>query len=99
MASINFSLEDNIFVRLNRFPWVNWSETSREELLKKRLFEKFIKTGKLSEKDEEFCEKINWDPLDEMEVREEFLEELKKIKKGPHSRMNLEKLDKLMGLK
>lgn len=99
MVSINFSLEDNVFARLTRFPWVNWSGVSREDLLKKRIFEKFIKTGDLSEREEKFCEKINWDPIDEMEVKEEYIEELKKTINGPHSPMTLEKLDKLLGLK
>ena len=97
MVSINFSLEDNILVKLTKFPWVNWSEASREELLKKRIFEKFIKNKELSKKEEEFCEKINWDPLDEMEVREKYIEELKKIERGPHSKaMTAEEFDKWM---
>jgi len=99
MVSINFSLEDNVFARLARFPWVNWSETSREELLKKRIFEKFIKTGELSKKEEQFCEEINWDPIDEMQLKEGFIKELKEARKEPSIPMTLEKLDKLMGLK
>ena len=97
MVSINISLADNVFAKLARFPWVNWSEVSREESLKKRIFEKFIKTGELSKKEEEFCEEIDWCPVDEMELKEEYIEELKRIEKGPHSKpMTAEEFDKWM---
>ncbi|MEA3255472.1 MAG: hypothetical protein U9Q22_06525 [Candidatus Altiarchaeota archaeon] len=97
MVSITFSLDDRLFSVIKRFPWVNWSEVARAEAMKREIFDRFIK-GKMSAKDEEFCEKTRWDPLDEMEVREEYIEKLKRIEKGPHIPMTLEELDKLMGL-
>jgi len=99
MASLTFSLDKQLKSDIEHFSWVNWSEVNREELNKKKIFEEFIKTGTLSEEDQEFCDKIGWDPIDWMEVREEYLEKLKKIEKEPHSRMTLEELDKLLGLK
>ncbi|MFH0978588.1 MAG: hypothetical protein V1837_04770 [Candidatus Woesearchaeota archaeon] len=35
MASITFALDTELKSRLEKFPWVNWSELAREELLKK----------------------------------------------------------------
>ncbi len=99
MASLTFVLDKQLKSDMEHFSWVNWSEVNREELNKKRIFEEFIRTGKLSKEDEKFCERISWYPIDEMEVKEEYIEKLKKIMKGPHSRMDLNKLDKLLGLK
>ena len=66
--------------------------------MKKDIFERFI-AGKLSKEDEKFCERTGWDPLDDLEVREEYIEKLKRIEKGPHVPMTLEELDELLGLK
>ena len=99
MVSIITPIEDKFKERLDTFSWVNWSEVARQESTKRRLFEEFIKTGKISDEDQNFCDEINWDPIDELEVKEEYVKKLKKIVKGPHSRMTLGELDKLMGLK
>ncbi|MEA3378376.1 MAG: hypothetical protein U9Q69_01930 [Nanoarchaeota archaeon] len=99
MGSATLTILEETKNELSRFAWVNWSEVSREATRKKEIFEKFIKGIELSKEEEEFCEETNWDPLDEMEVKEEFIEKLKKIEAGPHHKMTLEKLDKLLGLK
>ncbi|MBL7148357.1 MAG: hypothetical protein ISS82_06025 [Nanoarchaeota archaeon] len=99
MVSITVSVEDFFKERLKIFPWVNWSEVGREETLKRDIFDRFIKTRKLSEFDQEFCDLIDWHPVDELPLKEEYVKKLKKIEKGPHSRMTLKELDKLLGLK
>ena len=99
MACITVSLEQLFKERLALFPWVNWSEVGREETLKREIFDKYVKTGKLSDEDWNFCEKIDWIPGDWLPLREEFVKELKEIEKGPHSKMTLKELDELMGLK
>ena len=70
MACITVSEEESFKKRMTLFPWVNWSEVGREELLKRIIFEKYIKTGKLSDEEEKFCEKNNWEPIDDLELRE-----------------------------
>ncbi len=99
MPSIVVSMEDESKKRLDRFPWVNWSEVSREEALKREIFETYIKTGKLSDKDMAFCDKIDWHPVDELPLKEEFVKELEKARKEPSKPMTVKELDKLMGLK
>ncbi len=74
------------------------SGISEEDARKKEIFGRFIR-DEMSAGDEEFCEKTGWDPLDEMEVREEYIEKLKRIGEGPHIPMTLRGLDKLLGLK
>ena len=68
-------------------------------LMKRDIFEEFIKTGELSAEDQEFCDRIDWYPVDELPLREEYVKKLRQIEKGPHFRMTLEELDELMGLK
>lgn len=83
MTCITVSEEESFRERMAMFPWVNWSEVGREELLKRVIFEKYIKTGKLSNKEEEFCEKIDWHPVDELELKEEYVKKLEDAKKKP----------------
>ncbi len=83
MVSITFPLEDKLFSLIGRFSWVNWSEVTREKLNKKRIFEEFIKTGNLSDKDQEFCDSIDWYPVDELPLKEEFVKKLKRSSKEP----------------
>ena len=98
MASLTFAIDSELKSDMSKFRWVNWSEINREELNKKRIFERFLKTGTVSNEDQKFCDEINWDPIDELEVREEYVKKIKGIVKGPHSRMTLKGLNKLMGL-
>ncbi len=99
MAGVVLTISDKLKEELDSFPWINWSMVGREEFLKKDIFEEFIKTGRISAEDEKFCEELGWDPLDELEVREEYIEKLKKIEAEPRSKpMNLKELDRLMGL-
>ena len=94
MVSITFPLDDKVFSVMARFPWVNWSSVSKEGLTRKRIFNEFIKTGELSEEDEEFCERTGWDPLDEMKVRGEFIRELKEAEDEPMGKaMTLEEFN------
>ena len=69
---------------------------AKEELRKKEIFEEFIKTGTLSDESQKFCDKLDWYPVDELELKEEYIKKLKKIEKGPHIKIALEKLDKLL---
>lgn len=98
MACITVSEEEAFRERMAIFPWVNWSKVGREELLKRVIFEKYIKTGKLSDDEEEFCEKINWEPIDELELREEYAKKIKGLVKRPHSgSKTLEEFNKWCG--
>jgi len=95
MVSVTISLDDELKAKVERFLWVNWSEVGREEALKKEIFERFIKTGTLSDADQEFCDKIGWYPIDELELKEEYIEKLKEsIKKPTGKSMTVEEFNK-----
>ena len=86
MACITVSVDDNLKKRLERFPWVNWSEIGREELLKRYIFDKYMKSGVLTKDEEKFCETIDWHPVDELPLKEEFVQKMNRIRKNPHSK-------------
>ncbi|MEM4263942.1 MAG: hypothetical protein QW666_03565 [Candidatus Woesearchaeota archaeon] len=83
MATVTLPVTEEFKSQLKRFAWINWSEIAREEALKKVIFESYMKTGKISDEDWEFCDKIDWHPVDELPIKEELKKELIKRKKGP----------------
>ncbi|MBI2045550.1 hypothetical protein HYT23_05830 [Candidatus Pacearchaeota archaeon] len=88
MASLTLSLSDEFKNQLKNFRWVNWSEIAKEETMKKLIFENYIKTGSISDGEWEFCEKIDWHPVDELPLKEEFKKKLNEIKKGKFKKYN-----------
>ena len=99
MASITLAIDEELKSRMDKFPWVNWSEVAREESNKKRIFEEYLRSRKLSKEDEKFCKRIDWHPVDELPLKKSFVKELKRIEKGPHTKITLDELDKLLRLK
>jgi hypothetical protein len=96
MACITVSVDNLLKARMESFPWVNWSEVGREEAMKREILERYISGEELSSEDWEFCDRIDWIPGDELQVRQEYLDKLDKIAKGPHSKMTLDDLDELL---
>ena len=81
MASLTLSISEEFKNQLKEFLWVNWSEIAREEASKKLIFENYLKTGTLTDEEWEFCDKIDWHPVDELHLKEEFKKEMEKRKK------------------
>lgn len=81
MASLTLSVSEEFKNHLKEFLWVNWSEIAREEALKKLIFENYIKTGNIDDEEWEFCEKIDWHPVDELPLKEDFKKEMERRKK------------------
>ncbi len=51
------------------------------KLLKQDIFNRYKQTGEVTDEDWEFCEKIDWHPVDELPPKKEHVEELKRILK------------------
>ena len=81
MASVTLSVTDQFKEQLKHFQWVNWSEIAKEETRKKVIFERYMQTREISDEDWKFCEEIDWHPVDELPIKPEYIEKLKKIKK------------------
>lgn len=95
MASITLSISEEFKNQLKQFLWVNWSEIAREETMKKLIFENYIKNGTLTDEEWEFCDKIDWHPVDELPLRESFIRDLEQAKKEPSGKpMTAEEFNK-----
>jgi len=81
VASLTLSMSDEFKNKLKNFMWVNWSEIAREETIKKLIFEGYIKTGSITNEEWEFCKKIDWHPVDELPLKEDFKKEMEKRRK------------------
>lgn len=57
-------------------------------LMKQDILKRFKQTREISDEDLEFCEQIDWHPVDELPMKKTFVNELKKRKKGPFIRFN-----------
>ena|SRR3989338_8115819 len=83
MACTAIPVDEGFKKRLELFPWVNWSEIAREEALKKDIFERYIKTGEVTDEDWKICEELDWHPVDELPEKEEHVAEMKRrLKEG-----------------
>lgn len=83
MASVTLAVSEELKMELKAHSWVNWSEIAKQESNKKRIFEEFLKTGTLSEKDQEFCDTMDWYPVDELPLKEEYVKKLMSSTKKP----------------
>jgi len=81
MVSITLTISDEFKTQLQNLKWINWSEIAREEIQKKLIFENFLKTGKITNEEQKFCTKIDWHPVDELPLKEEFLRKINEISK------------------
>ena len=87
MASLTISVSDELKKMLRDFSWINWSEIAREESMKKLIFENYIRNGKITDEEWNFCDKIDWHPVDELPLKEDFKKKLEKIKKEKSIRL------------
>lgn len=88
MASLTLAVSEEFKNQLKSYPWVNWSEIARIETMKRLIFEDYMKTGEITKEEWEFCEKIDWHPVDELPLKEKFVKEMKKRSKGRFIKVN-----------
>lgn len=49
-------------------------------LMKRDIIERYKQTGAITDEDWEFCNKIDWHPADELPLKEEFVESIRKAR-------------------
>ncbi len=81
MATITVPVPDDLYTRMEYFSWVKWSEVARASLRKREIFEKYLRSGELSDEDAEFCDKMDWHPVDELPLRDDYVQRLEDLKK------------------
>ncbi|MFA5888348.1 MAG: hypothetical protein WC852_06590 [Candidatus Nanoarchaeia archaeon] len=84
MVSVTVTITEDAREELKSLGWVNWSELAREETKKKVIFDNYMKTGKITKEENEFCEEIDWHPVDELPMREEHRRDGKKAERKAH---------------
>ena len=88
MVSVTVTITEDAREELKSLGWVNWSELAREETKKKVIFDNYMKTGKITKEENEFCEEIDWHPVDELPMREEHRKEMERRLKEKPIRVN-----------
>ena len=62
MATVTFSMPDKVKSEMKEFPWVNWSELAREQVIRQveraRLFDELDELTKDSKLTDEDCLKL-----------------------------------------
>ena len=58
------------------------------KLMKQNISERFKQTREITDEDWEFCEQIDWHPVDELPMKESFIKKLQEAKKGPFIKFN-----------
>jgi hypothetical protein len=96
MVSLSFNIEDETFKALEDFKWVVWSEVVRIDCRKQAIFKKYLVDKKLSASDQEFCDYIDWHPVDELPLKKSFVDSMKR--KPNYRKMSDRELNKLLGL-
>lgn len=81
MPSLMVPLEAGLKERMDEFAWVNWSYVAQEACTKRRIFEDYLQTGKVSDEDSVFCEKHDWHPVDWLPPKKEFITSIEAAKK------------------
>lgn len=88
MVSVTVTITEDAKEELKSLGWVNWSELAREEAKKKVIFDNYMKTGKITKEENEFCEEIDWHPVDELPMKEEHKKEMeRRLKEGHYIRL------------
>ena len=73
MVSVSFTISDELRAKMEKFPWINWSETAREDA---------IKRDKINEDFEEFNKIVSKSKLTE----EGAMQLAKEVNRGLHER-------------
>ncbi|AFV22781.1 hypothetical protein Mpsy_0570 [Methanolobus psychrophilus R15] len=62
--------------KIQALSWVKWSKVAQDGIRKRKILEVYIRDKSISEEDAEFCEMIDWHPVDELPIKEEILERI-----------------------
>lgn len=88
MSNIVIPIQEQYKGEIKHFSWINWSDIAKVELVKKLIFSRYLKTGKISDREWGFCEKIDWHPVDWLPMKKSFVKEMEKRRKEPGIRFN-----------
>lgn len=88
MSNIVIPIQEQYKGEIKHFSWINWSDIAKVELVKKLIFSRYLKTREISDREWEFCEKIDWHPVDWLPMKKSFIKKIEKAKKEKSIRYN-----------
>jgi hypothetical protein len=93
--NLTLSIPKELEKELLEKPYIKWTEIARNAirkeailLKKKEIFEKYAKSQKITKEEQEFMEKIDWHPVDELPIKKEYAEKLLKKSKTTSKNIN-----------
>ena len=81
MSTLTVPVDDELYEKIQSMSWVRWSKVVQDGIRKRKIFETYMRDKEISEEDAVFCEMIDWHPVDELPLKEEFIDKIKKIDK------------------
>lgn len=88
IMNMTLSIPKEVEKEIKNRPYIKWTEIARDairreaiDLKKKELFEKYVKKQKINDEEYLFMENIDWHPVDELKIKKEVIDELRKSKK------------------
>ncbi|PIU21090.1 MAG: hypothetical protein COT15_04010 [Candidatus Diapherotrites archaeon CG08_land_8_20_14_0_20_34_12] len=86
--NITMSVSGDLEKGIRKYPHIKWTEVARkamtEELGKVRkleILQKFIDKEKFSDEDEEWMNRNNWHPIEQLALNPKFIKEAQRIEK------------------
>lgn len=81
MSTLTIPIDDELYDKVRSMSWVRWSKVAQDGIRKRKILETYIRDKKISEEDAVFCEITYWHPVDELPLKEEFVDKIKNIDK------------------
>ncbi|WP_370575560.1 hypothetical protein [Methanomethylovorans sp.] len=76
MPTLTVPIDDELYDKIQTLSWVKWSKVAQDGIRKRKILEVYIRDKSISEEDAEFCEMIDWHPVDELPIKEEVIERI-----------------------
>ncbi len=104
--NITLSVSGDLEQVVKKNKHIKWTEIARAAIRKQaekqrkfEILEKYMVTREVSDKDWEWMEKIDWHPVDELELKESFVKELEKANRKKSKKIKIKDFSERYGLK
>jgi len=99
--NLTLSIPKDIEETMKELPKIKWTvvarEAIKEEAINQRklvILDRYLRRKELTDKEYAFMDRIDWHPVDELELRDEYVKKLKRIEKQKAKELDINKLFK-----
>jgi len=94
--NLTLSIPKDIEETMKELPKIKWTVVAREAINQRKLviLDRYLRRKELTDKEYAFMDRIDWHPVDELELREEYVKKLKRIEKQKAKELDINKLFK-----